>query len=98
MNPASEASTVVLPPVLDITAAAPLREQLLALRGGPAALDASNVERLGGLCLQVLIAARNTWAADGEALRVVAASQAFSEQLAGFGAPDLQHLPMEGQG
>lgn len=96
MRAVPEVSTVVLPPSLDVTAAAPLREQLLTLRGGPVALDASGVERLGGLCLQVLMAARRTWAADGLPLRLAAASDAFAAQLAAFGAPDLQHEPTEG--
>lgn len=93
-----EAQAVALAPVLDVTAAGPLREQLLALRGGPVELDASAVERLGGLCLQVLMAARRTWAADGQALSLTAASPAFASQLAAFGAPELQHTPTEGQG
>ncbi len=87
--------TLALPAVLDLNAAAPLREQLLALRGGPAILDGSAVERLGALCLQVLLAARRTWAADGAELRLTGASEALSAQLAAFGAPDLE-LPAGG--
>lgn len=82
--------TFALPAVLDLNAAAPLREQLLALRGGPAILDGSAVERLGGLCLQVLLAARRTWAADGAELRLAEPSEALAAQLAAFGAPDLE--------
>ena len=80
---------LVLPPVLDIRAAEDLKTQLLALRGRPLAIDASAVERLGGLCLQVLLSARRTWDEDGQALSVAAPSDAFAEQWAAFGAAPL---------
>jgi len=81
--------TLVLPGVLDIRAAETLKTQLLALRGRPLAIDASAVERLGGLCLQVLLSARRLWAEDGQALTVEPASDAFADQWAAFGAPPL---------
>jgi chemotaxis protein CheX len=68
-----------LPPVLDIGAAAPLRSQLMERRGQPLELDASAVERLGGLCLQVLIAARNLWSLDGVKFAILDPSPAFAE-------------------
>lgn len=81
------AASVVLPAVLDIRAAGPLQAEILASRGQPLALDASAVERLGGLCLQVLLSARSTWAADGQALTVTTGdATAFSDQWAAFGA------------
>ena len=89
MEAQTELHPVVLPPMLDLNAAAPLREQLLTLRGQAVALDGSAVDRLGALCLQVLLAARKTWAADGVELRLTVASEAFIEQLAAFGATDL---------
>ena len=81
------AAVVTLPAVLDIRAADPLKADLLAVRGQALTLDASAVERLGGLCLQVLLSARKTWATDGHDLTVAPASDAFSEQWAAFGAP-----------
>lgn len=75
-----------LPTVLDIQQAEPLRTQLLALRGGPVTLDASAVERLGGLCLQVLISAQQTWARDGQALIIDQVSEDFAAQWNAFGA------------
>ena len=71
-----------LPTFLDITCAAALRRQLMELRGTPLALDASAVERVGGLGLQVLMSARATWAADREPLTIAAASPAFQEAVA----------------
>jgi chemotaxis protein CheX len=79
---------VVLAPVLDMNAAEPLKAELLAARGQAVTLDASNVDRLGGLCLQVLLSARKTWAADGVELTIAPRSEAFSEQWAAFGASD----------
>ncbi|MBF0665794.1 MAG: STAS domain-containing protein [Brevundimonas sp.] len=80
-------AVVALPAVLDIQAAEGLRVQLLGARGRPLTLDGSAVERLGGLCLQVLLSARQTWAADGHRLLVEPASEAFTEQWNAFGAP-----------
>jgi chemotaxis protein CheX len=80
--------TLILAPLLDLNAAEPLKADLLALRGQPLTLDASAVERLGGLCLQVLLAARRTWAADDVNLRLGSVSDSFADQWAAFGAPD----------
>lgn len=82
-------AALTLPPVLDLNAAAPLKADLLALRGQDVTLDGAAVERLGGLCLQVLLAAAKTWAEDDLNLRLGFLSQAFSEQWAAFGAPAL---------
>lgn len=81
-------NTLMLAPLLDLNAAEPLKADLMARRGQPVTLDASAVERLGGLCLQVLLAARRTWATDGVNLRLGSVSDNFSEQWAAFGAPD----------
>lgn len=83
-------AVVSLPPVLDLQAAEPLRAELMSLRGRAVTLDASQVSRLGGLCLQVLMATKKIWAEDGLSLTVDQPSSGFSEQLAAFGAPELQ--------
>ena len=83
---------LVLPAVLDIRAADDLKTQLLALRGRPLAIDASAVERLGGLCLQVLLSARRTWDEDRQTLTVAPASDAFADQWAAFGAAPLNPI------
>ncbi|HYC73375.1 STAS domain-containing protein [Brevundimonas sp.] len=80
---------IALPAVLDIQAVDALRTRLLGARGGPLTLDGSSVERLGGLCLQVLLSAQRTWAADGHPLVVSPASDAFIDQWDAFGAPDM---------
>lgn len=87
-----------LPAVLDIRAAAPLRDDLLALRGTDVALDGAEVERIGGLCLQVLISAKKTWAMDGKAFDLTPASEALNEQLAAYGCADLNTDPVGATG
>jgi chemotaxis protein CheX len=79
-------SLITLPAVLDLRAAEPLKTQLLAVRGQEATLDASAVERLGGLCLQVLLSALATWRADGQALTFINVSEALASQWSAFGA------------
>ena len=80
---------VVLNDTLDLRAAGPLAADLLARRGQDVAIDASAVQRVGGQCLQVLLSARMTWAADGLAFRVVTPSPEFTEGVALLGAADL---------
>ena len=77
---------VSLPAILDLKEAKLLADQLKAVRGRPLKLDASRVERLGGLCLQVLLSAQNTWAADNLPIAVVNSSPAFTDALVAFGA------------
>jgi len=78
--------TLVLDPILDLKAAAPLQATLLARRGQAVELDASAVQRLGGLCLQVLLSAHRTWLEDGASLTFAARSEAFDNALRQFGA------------
>jgi chemotaxis protein CheX len=82
----TEPAVIALPAVLDLKAARPLAGELLARRGGALSLDASRVERLGALCLQVLLSARLTWDADGKPLTLKDPSPAFEEQFGLFGA------------
>jgi chemotaxis protein CheX len=56
--------TFTLPASLDLAAAAPLKEEFLSRRGRKISLDGANVARVGVPCLQVLLAARQTWADD----------------------------------
>lgn len=74
---------------LDIRAAAPLREALLANSGAAVVLDAAQVSRLGALCLQVLLAARNDWTAKNLPFSIQNPSAAFVETLRLFGAQDV---------
>ena len=44
-----------LAPVLDLNEATALHQQLMGLKGNPLVIDASAVERVGALCVQVLM-------------------------------------------
>jgi chemotaxis protein CheX len=81
--------TFVLGDSLDMTAAGPLATELLGRRGQPVTLDASQVRRIGGQCLQVLLSAKATWAADGADFQIVEPSSEFAEGLALMGASHL---------
>lgn len=70
---------------LDLTAAGPLAERLLAMRGEPVTLVASGVEKLGAQCLQVLLSAVATWKADMTALAISDPSAGFQDGLATLG-------------
>jgi len=75
-----------LPPVLDGKAAAKLREGFMKHRGKALKVDASAVQVLGGQCVQVLLTARNAWAADGKPLVFEHRSETFAETLELLGA------------
>lgn len=76
-------SRVTLGPVLDIRAAAALREglQKAVKRGKPVIVDAAQVDRLSTPCIQVLLAAGK--GAEGNACRIVLA-QASDAFVAAF--------------
>ncbi len=94
MGAAAAPSAVInLPEILDLKAATALQADLLRCRGEDLVLDASDVRRLGGQCLQILLAARQTWLTHGHTFRVSNASEAFQQNLKIFGAD----LPGEDQ-
>jgi chemotaxis protein CheX len=76
---------LVLPEVLDIKAATPLTVEFLTLRGRPIDVDASRVERLGALCLQVLLSAGKTWNIDESPFALINPSSGFIDGLARLG-------------
>lgn len=82
-------AALTLAPILDLNAAAPLRSDLLARQGQPILLDASQVQRLGGLSLQVLLAAQVAWSVDGHQFAIANPSPAFMDAVGLFGAADL---------
>ena len=72
---------MTLPSELDIKAAAPLAAGLIAARGADLVLNASQVERVGAQCLQVMLSAAATWRADGLELTVAEPSPAFADAV-----------------
>lgn len=85
-KPSSRAATAIeLPAVMDINAAKPLHQSLVAARGKALNMDASGVQRVGGQCLQLLIAAVSAWRDDKKSLTIGSPSTAFEEGLALLG-------------
>lgn len=78
-KPATE--SITLSNELDIKAAGPLAAELLAARGKDLAVNASQIERVGGQCLQVLLSAAATWSADGAELTIEEPSPAFVDAV-----------------
>ena len=87
MAEAPKIMVLTLPEVMDLKAATPLAQRLVDFQGRPLMLDASRVEHLGGLCFQVLLSARLSWAVDRVPLSIKDPSTTFSEALELFGAP-----------
>ena len=82
---ASAAKTLSLDNVLDLNAAGSLHSQLMAERGSDLVIDASAVERVGALCIQVLMSAAKTWQEEKHSLTFAQMSEALMKtmQLAG---------------
>ncbi len=74
-----------LPEYLDMSAAEFLKKDLLELRGRDLSLDASQVQRAGTLCLQVLLSARKTWQSDGNEFEITQASQELFDAIRQIG-------------
>jgi chemotaxis protein CheX len=83
----------MLPASLDTRAAPALHEALMALDGQPVTLDGSQVETLGGQCLQILLAAHDAWAKNETPFAFENASEALTAQWSAFGAPLHQLSP-----
>lgn len=77
---------IALEEKLDLAAACALHEALADIRGRPVVLRADAVRHLSAAGLQVLIAARRSWAAEGTPLSLEAPSDGFSEGLRRLGA------------
>lgn len=88
-------TTLALAPRLDLTHAEQALTAIRAREGQPLVLDAGGVTHLGGLGLQILLAAARSWRAAGLALTISPRSPAFEEALSLFGLP-LDALQSEG--
>ncbi|OHV83543.1 STAS domain-containing protein [Rhizobium sp. LCM 4573] len=78
-KPAQE--NLKLSPVLDLNEASVLHGKLMSMRGSDVVVDASEVERAGVQCAQVLVAAARAWATDGKFFLVESASDAFDKTM-----------------
>jgi chemotaxis protein CheX len=86
---------VALPEMLDASSATSIKEQLLANRGLPLIVDASQVRRTGMQAVQILLAAAQTWQSDGQSYTVANAADEFLDTLALVGL-SREHLLIEG--
>ena len=83
--------TISLAAVLDLNEASLLRGKLMGLRGSDVAVDASGVERVGALCVQVIMAAAKTWDEDKLSFTFSKVSDAFQKTMQLIGV-DIDHL------
>ena len=86
MGEVLKTDSLLLAAALDMRAAGPLLDEVRHRRGAPLTLDGSRVERLGGQCLQVILAARAAWGADGVPFEIRNPSMALKDAWALMGA------------
>jgi len=76
---------LVLNERLDSVAVDNLRGDLADAEGDDVVLDATAVDFLGGLCLELLLCALQVWPAAGKSIRIENPSHDFRDNLARFG-------------
>jgi chemotaxis protein CheX len=81
-----DVAMVTLPAVIDVASVAAVRDQIQQHRGSALEVDASAVERIGGLGIQVLLAASAAWASDGQPFIMNKPSSVLNETLRLTGA------------
>lgn len=83
-----------LPEHLDVTAACDLQKKLLEHRGHDLQVDAGKVERVGTLCLQVLLAAKKTWSHDKKIFEITEPAAVLTDaaEKLGLTTQDLSEL------
>lgn len=80
---------LTLAPKLDFGAVKDLKTAILDQVGNDLEIDASDVEHMGTLCLQVLLAAANDWATAGHKFQIKNSSDTCLSQLSLHGyTPD----------
>lgn len=83
-------NALTLPETLDQITAPELSKTLLAHRGTDIVLDASPLQRLSAIGLEMLIAARKQWEADGARIEIRDWSDAAMTAMGRIGAtPDM---------
>ena len=86
-----------LPARLDSSGAISLRDALLARRGQPVCLDAAQVEVVGALAIEIIVATARQWVADDQMLTLASPSPRFCAVCDLLGvhpdAPWLARLP-----
>jgi anti-anti-sigma regulatory factor len=93
--PQASSGALLLPDCLDASAAAAVKDMLLARRGSALVVDASQVRRVGAQSLQILIAAARTWQADGQSYCVTNSSSELLDTIVLIGL-SREDLMLEG--
>ncbi|MGB0958638.1 MAG: STAS domain-containing protein [Halocynthiibacter sp.] len=78
---------------LDTAAVQELYDQLSKHQGRDISLDGSQVEQMGGLCLQTLLAAQKQWQKTGHHITIETMSDAMAEHVRILGAQGLLLTP-----
>ncbi|MGI2032607.1 STAS domain-containing protein [Rhizobium panacihumi] len=87
----ADKGSLKLVPILDLNEASVLHGQLTNMRGEDVKIDASEVERVGVQCVQVILAAAKTWEADKKNFVFEKVSEAFEKTMQLIGI-DIDHL------
>lgn len=89
---------IELPSSLDVVAAPKLLREILEKKGSDIEIDASKVQRLGGQCLQILLAAEAAWADGHHMFKIKNPSPEFVEYLNNMGLilNDLEIIEQKG--
>ena len=74
-----------LPQTLDVAAVRAVREDLLSRRGAAITIDASSVERIGALGIELLISAKRQWQQDDKPLQMVGMPDPVTAAFADLG-------------
>lgn len=74
-------SILKLPDNMDLNAVSAMHAELVGLKGHDVEIDAADVRKSGAQCVQVLLAAKKTWDADGKSLMIGTMSNAFENTL-----------------
>lgn len=75
----------MLPKTLDVAAVRAVRENLLGRRGTATIVDASELERIGALGVELLIAAQRQWRNDETVLQIVGMSDTVKDTFTDLG-------------
>ena len=89
MNDSAEPCKIDLPERLDSTSAQELYAQIDAHKDKHIELNGEHVSKVGGLCLQVLIAAKDEWARNSLNFQIQSPSDALASFLSKIGRDDL---------
>jgi len=85
MSNDSNVKTIVLEDNLSFASLEKLHELLNKHRGESVSLDASNVQNISGLCLQLLLSSQKSWVAEDLKFEITEQSPAFEAALSSAG-------------